>query len=278
MTIPPVIWMYWDQGANAQRAAYLDLCEQSIRRHAGDLHVRVLNAETARALVTDLPRQWEQLSPVHRSDVLRAHLLHEYGGVWIDADVVAVRPIRDLADAVVDCDFATFPDRDDAYIGVMLAARGSLVARAWAEGQRALLDDGVNPGWETLGSGALMPALRKFGGNMLPIEKVYPVEWRDWRLFMSPTYPLARVVAGNPVLVSFYNALMGPVLAEVTQEQIQRSRRLYARILRYAYSNRMPRTEALRSTAEPFFSGLRRARTSATYRFRRRLAETRART
>lgn len=278
VTIPPVIWMYWDQGPHAPRAAYLDLCEQTIDLHAGDMTVRVLSADTARDVIPHLPDQWEQLSPVHRSDVLRAHLLYTYGGVWLDVDTVAIQPVQALVDLAEGSDFATFPEGDGAACtGVILARPGSLVARVWMSTQKALLERNENLGWATLGSDALMPALLSAGGSMLPLEIVSPVEWRDWEVFMSPTYPLDRILVGGPVMVSFFNAFMGPVLADVTRTQVDRSPLLYARVLRYAHSGQRGRSERVRTAFHPLTAGIARAEKAARFRLRRGVASLRTR-
>ena len=83
--VPRVIWCVWtgDNEMSPNRKAALD----SIRRATPDVDVRIVTPANLHSYVLDehpLHRSYQRLSYVHRSDYLRAYLLHHYGGGYSD--------------------------------------------------------------------------------------------------------------------------------------------------------------------------------------------------
>lgn len=87
MSLP--IWAYWE----GPQPAWIGLCLETLRRH--NPTISILG-----------PAEWEELwtsrgpeesavrsmHPVPRSDYIRAYLLHHHGGLWVDADCIALGP------------------------------------------------------------------------------------------------------------------------------------------------------------------------------------------
>lgn len=102
-SVPKLIWTYWENlhqentnyTAQVQIHSLLALCEQSWRRLNPGWTVHVLDQETVWHFVSreDLPRGFDRLKIQHRSDAIRLALLVKYGGVWLDATVLLLRPL-----------------------------------------------------------------------------------------------------------------------------------------------------------------------------------------
>lgn len=72
----------------------------------------------------------------HKSDIIRADVLIKYGGIYMDWDVLWVRPIDDLIqtgyDAIVNFDHMPWPDYPDAFnLGVLMAKPRSEFIQKW---------------------------------------------------------------------------------------------------------------------------------------------------
>ncbi len=84
------IWQYWNSGAG-RCPTIIEECMASVRRHAAGREVIVLSDDTLHGYVT-LPapvvEKREQMGATQFSDVLRATLLAQHGGTWIDASVL----------------------------------------------------------------------------------------------------------------------------------------------------------------------------------------------
>ncbi len=83
------IWVFWWQGE--QKLPYpVDLCIQSIKKHAGEHTVIVITEHNYKEYV-DIPEYIIQkftdgiISITSFSDILRFELLYIYGGIWLDS-------------------------------------------------------------------------------------------------------------------------------------------------------------------------------------------------
>ena len=80
---PRVVWTYWE----GPLPPFLHLCLQTW----GDLDVRVLTpGRLVRAIGFARPSAWERLAVGQRADLVQAHVLAEYGGLWLDVDTIVL--------------------------------------------------------------------------------------------------------------------------------------------------------------------------------------------
>ncbi len=113
--VPRQIYTLWLQGVEqAPRFVQWNLARW--RMLNPDYSLTVLNAEDVAGLLRDSGIPWQSMTPQALSDVVRAKLLARQGGIWVDATVVASRPLSDwLPEAVSGTSFFAFerpaPDR-----------------------------------------------------------------------------------------------------------------------------------------------------------------------
>ena len=89
------IWTCWFQGRD-RAPTLVEQCISSWERQNPGWAVRCLDGESARRL-TDLDQVIDAdggvVTAASASDILRIMLLHEFGGVWVDATVLCNRPL-----------------------------------------------------------------------------------------------------------------------------------------------------------------------------------------
>ena len=233
LTDPLPIWLYWDDLNGAPRAAYLRLCERTIRAHAGDHEVRVTNAGNIREWLPDLPASFESLQLAHRADFARAHLIAAEGGVWLDMDTIVLRPIDDLIEAMGQSDAALYGDERVIYIGTVIGRRNSALFGQWAEAQDRVLAEMISTpiSWNSLGSELLSGITGHMPFHRFPIEQLAPIQWRDWRLFLSRTFPARPILEAAPWQVALYNNFLAPHLRSLDEQTLLKSERLIGRLL-----------------------------------------------
>ena len=78
------VWLYWDK---PDIPTFIQLCQTSIKENTF-AEVVVLNDDTLKSY--NLPSYIQSLAPVQRSDYIRVHFLHYYGGWWFDSDTYIV--------------------------------------------------------------------------------------------------------------------------------------------------------------------------------------------
>lgn len=94
------IWVCWFQG-EAQAPEIVKRCLESIRQNANGCKVVLIDNENIKkyANIPDYifeKRRKRLITPMQFSDILRATLLADRGGVWIDATVLLTAPLSSL--------------------------------------------------------------------------------------------------------------------------------------------------------------------------------------
>lgn len=107
MDIPKIIWIYWDQGWN-NAPLLVQKCKQSWIIKNPEYEIRSLDHNVFNDDTIFAPFEKEIISSVistftttdtmlcmNKSWLLRFFLLKKFGGIWVDATVYAVKPLRD---------------------------------------------------------------------------------------------------------------------------------------------------------------------------------------
>lgn len=164
------VWSYWDGPLPAANA----LCLDTLTRH--EPQARVLDREGFRRLAGDRELPPAHLPVPYQADYIRLYLLARYGGVWVDADCIVIRPFDELLTALEGHDFVGYQVRPGGPLkNSVMASRpgGQVVCRARGVVARRLR--GARPlRWGDTGEKALWRALRASQG--CPVKR-YP-QWR----------------------------------------------------------------------------------------------------
>ncbi len=184
VTVP--VWAYWE----GDRPPYIDACLETIARHTTDLRLLDPPAfERLRAGDPDLGTiNLSKLHVAHRADVIRAFLLARFGGLWIDADCLVMRPLDSFVEWAMHWDLAGFRERSPNVSNSFFAARpGSPVMRALLTRICQILTSGQPLAWTALGSEALTATLHQLGTPWLDIDVdlIQPVCWSDPGVFFA---------------------------------------------------------------------------------------------
>lgn len=85
LTIPKTIWAYWN---DTPIPPMVQGCLHTWYQHNPDYTIRVVRDADLPELLGELPASLHALSPQHRADWIRLALLHQYGGIWLDASII----------------------------------------------------------------------------------------------------------------------------------------------------------------------------------------------
>lgn len=93
------IWTYWDD--NNTNTDLLDACKRSWIKYCPNWKINFLNNTNFTEFVTldYLPKNFEELSPVFKSDILRLYLLYNFGGLWLDRSYELLNDISRILDS-----------------------------------------------------------------------------------------------------------------------------------------------------------------------------------
>jgi hypothetical protein len=232
----PAIWMYWESPGGVGRPPYLDACEATIRIHAGRLPVIVMNEHDVAEVAGPVPAAWDLMSAVQRADWTRVRVVHRHGGIWVDADTVAMQPLGQLLELLSPARSFVGYGSDGVHNGLFAGLPGSELLGEWSQQQELILRD-ADPrelAWTALGSSIAEPIATGFDWVRLDHRRIAPIDWRDWELLLSRTYPVAKVLEQDPITVMLYNAQMASHLRSVGVPQLVGGLTLTGRVLRRA--------------------------------------------
>ena len=129
----------WAQGPR-RAPQIVSLCLERWRRLNPDFQLCVLNFDDACTMLSEFPIHPREVPLQAFSDILRVRLLKEYGGIWVDATVLPISPLKQWFNEAVEAnDFFAFrrvePYSDPQARTIapwFLASRpGSLILERW---------------------------------------------------------------------------------------------------------------------------------------------------
>jgi hypothetical protein len=90
--IPKIIWAYW---SGSDMPLFVQKCLQNWYRMNPGYAIHILDAQTLTRFIDkkNIPEGLEQITEQKKSDWLRLQLLHQYGGIWIDASTVLTQSL-----------------------------------------------------------------------------------------------------------------------------------------------------------------------------------------
>lgn len=87
-----IIWIYWENINRNKHPTYIKLCLDTMKKHLGTKYKLIfLNEKTIKNYLPNLRDDFSNLKIAQKVDYYRIALLHKYGGIWIDADIIVMR-------------------------------------------------------------------------------------------------------------------------------------------------------------------------------------------
>ena len=130
--IPKKIWIYWAEGwENAP--AIVKLCRDSWIQRNSEWEVVLLDeSNLSRHIELDSIVDKKTMSQVWKADIIRLHLLEQYGGVWADATTFCATPLDGWLGSVSVSGFFAFDKQKTTLASWFLVAeKDSLILRKW---------------------------------------------------------------------------------------------------------------------------------------------------
>lgn len=128
------------------------------------------------------------LPEVHKSDIFRLWVLHEYGGVYSDFDILYTKPFPDFPKRL----YCLHPDGHYA-VGLLGAERGDPIFKRLLESAKKLDAAKYQSYGATLWNKELQVAP---SGWNIPKELVYPCDWQDAQKLFTESLDLPDETIG----------------------------------------------------------------------------------
>ena len=147
-TGPEVVWAYWEGDC----PDWIRACLRTLAIAAPNL--RLLTPDSFdRLRDRDRDIDLARLQVAHRADFVRLFLLQRYGGLWVDADCLALQPLQTVLDLLKTYETVGHRERSGLVSNGFIAARpGSRIVAAVYARVCATLRAGKPLGWTSIGS------------------------------------------------------------------------------------------------------------------------------
>lgn len=172
------VWTYWE----GEKPDYIKLCLASIRMQC--YRTALFHHITEDNIDHYIPEgilhpSWKSIRVLGiKSDCVRAAVLYLYGGLYVDADTVALKPLNTAIDEDAECCYMMWSNPPARCIaGYLYCKPGSNVARQWLDNINANLADG-KADWCQLGERSLTPAIKANESkcHKIPLDTFLPIE------------------------------------------------------------------------------------------------------
>jgi hypothetical protein len=247
MPVNMTIWSYWETRAGSYRPKYLDLCEDTWRRHCGDdFEIIRLSPENVLEYAPHVINEWRRIPLLsQKADYLRAAVLYQQGGIWLDNDTIVLRNLKEMTDRLeasgsdfIGC--GRTGNRPSS--GVFGAKRGSILVGNWLRSMETLLksrSESLKFGWSELVYGTLWPLTRTYAYHQYDFRICIPVHPSRFQVFFADV-TLEQVsrqdcdIRADTLAVSLYNAMFPGWFKKLSREQVFEGRMLISRLFRVA--------------------------------------------
>lgn len=243
-SIPKIIWMYWEDRPFSSKPEYLKLCAETIEKHRGDYELRLLSNSTVEDYIA-LPRKVRKFKKIaHKADYIRFMILHEYGGVWLDADLVLLQDIGAAIEPYINgFDFLSYGvEPGKPHINFMACKPASVIVSNHIEDMLAHIDELEMPrfggkislSWTGIGNEIIWPIAQKNPYFHHPLNRVAPLFWKQWEEFLQSTTGLDVLLENDPFMVMLYNDFMVKPLQRKSRSQLLNGDMLLSKLFRHA--------------------------------------------
>ena len=104
------IWLYWENKPGRKKPDYLNLCFKSVEKNCSrNFNINLLDENSVKEYLPDLRNDLnEKLNIPQKTDYIRLKLLHLYGGIWLDSDIIILKDLSEIIKKLDTHDFVGF--------------------------------------------------------------------------------------------------------------------------------------------------------------------------
>ena len=217
------VFMYWEDVIGQPKPPYIQACYEQIV-NMSKYEVILLDEKTIYEYVSDINENIFNLNVLaHRADYFRAKVLHENGGIWLDADALILNDLSFVENDLLEYGYVGYGYKPkEPSIGFMACRKGNKLIGDWIEGMEVKINSESYFGWTGLGYDILWKLSRRCDDMKLyPRDQFAPLTWDKWKLFFTKKTKYDTIVKKDTKAIMFYNKNMYDSLKTQTIEKIK---------------------------------------------------------
>jgi hypothetical protein len=150
----PKFWLYWENKEGSNKSPLISLCHEIMKHHLQKYQITILNTENVQQYVKDIHPHWYNIKCLaHKADYIRAKVLYQEGGMWLDSDIIVLEDFSNLFTLLEKHDFICF-EKKVGYpcVTSILANINSELLFKWIKVIEEKLDNKIVFDWQEIGS------------------------------------------------------------------------------------------------------------------------------
>ena len=259
----PIIWLYWqNKTTDTIKPPYLDLCLETVKKYCNtSFEIFILCDKDIPAVLPSINPNYTNIEPLAmRADYIRFCLIHKYGGIWLDCDIIVLKNLSFLIDDLKIHNFVAFEHEDpgDISIGIMAGNKDNRYSKymktlfethpkysRWKKKKYEI--EWAQP---TIDAKRYLQDLMKFYPNEIklhPSRLVYPVHWKKSMKYFWGIGNIDPQILSLPA-VYLHNHMYDNIVKKMTRSQVLRSNYRISDLLRLAlnYNSKLAQFNATR--------------------------------
>lgn len=224
------VWLYWENVYSESMPDYIRLCKETIETQAGDWDIVLLSPENVRDYISGLRDDFFDIPEVaHKADYIRGAVLEQHGGMWMDIDTIALRPLSLITDLLplrgaVLYGWQSFQPS----IGLIASEAGHPLIARWKELMDQTLDSGLTQRWSGIGYDLLWPLAKKIPYTHIAHTICAPTHYTETSKFVEDLAP-EEVLKSETVVMQLYNKMFFKTYGSMHREEVLESDSLIAK-------------------------------------------------
>lgn len=237
--------MYWQNKPGYSHPPYLELALETIKRNSGKYEVLVLDEKSVEEYI-EIPKSVKRLKHLaHKADYIRFQLLYNYGGIWLDSDMILLRNIEDAVEPYIQkYDFISCGiEHLKPSIWFMASQKGCKMLKEQLDGVDEVLRAEIRRNlpfikiklrWGQVGYEILWDITGKYDYYCHEFKMFAPTIWSEWETFNRTDVDVDDYLSHNPFGVTLYNNFMFKTYKDLTREKILEGNTLLSKLFRRA--------------------------------------------
>lgn len=221
------LWLYWENAPGAEPPPHVLLCHRILRRVCRRCDIRLVTPETVRRWLPDYDPRLDRIRVVDRPgteiavrcDFIRAFLLERHGGLYVDADCIALRDFAEIGERLAEVEFVgmrrTTVKTRHISIGLYGSVAGGKIISAYAEALRQLLEVKSELRYVEAGQSLLTPIVDRYLDNihLYPEELLHPVTAQKQEYFLRSDINPENVIENDAFCFMLFHKIFEQELA-----------------------------------------------------------------
>lgn len=181
------LWLYWEDANNKKRPSYIDLCIKTIYKHCEkDFKINLTNEKN----IKDYVHLHENLNNVkeiaHKADYIRYKLLYEYGGIWLDCDMIVMKNLIEIEKMIHDHDFVIRGTEESLSINFIGSnKKNKILEKCILEIEKKLNNGQFCFHWSEIGSDLITKISKNYKKIVLDRKYFAPIKFNEYEMFNS---------------------------------------------------------------------------------------------